>query len=355
MVPLCNGAQNGTIDVTTTGGTGAITYTINPFANFVPPATFNNLTGNTTYTITATDANGCSITTAVFVFQPPALTIDSAFFSNITCFNANDGSINIYVSGGTGVLNYNLAPLNINNLTGAFTGLAPNVYTVTVTDANNCTLSTTFNITQPLPITLVSIAATNVSCNNAQNATISIACTGGTGILNYNLQPTNTNNTTGLFTNLGGGTYTITVTDANNCTYTTTIAVVNPPILSFGTFIVTDISCFGNNDGIINATAIGGTGTLVYTLQPGNVINGTGLFTALLPGTYTVSVSDANLCSTSSVAVIVEPLPLTATLDSTQNVICHGGNNGFIIISANGGYHAIYIYIKSYGCYKQYR
>ncbi|MBK8328529.1 MAG: gliding motility-associated C-terminal domain-containing protein [Bacteroidetes bacterium] len=334
---LCNGAQNGTIDVTTTGGTGAITYTINPFANFVPPATFNNLTGNTTYTITATDANGCSITTAVFVFQPPALTIDSAFFSNITCFNANDGSINIYVSGGTGVLNYNLAPLNINNLTGAFTGLAPNVYTVTVTDANNCTLSTTFNITQPLPITLVSIAATNVSCNNAQNATISIACTGGTGILNYNLQPTNTNNTTGLFTNLGGGTYTITVTDANNCTYTTSIAVVNPPILSFGTFIVTDISCFGNNDGIINATAIGGTGTLVYTLQPGNVINGTGLFTALLPGTYTVSVSDANLCSTSSVAVIVEPLPLTATLDSTQNVICHGGNNGFIIISANGG------------------
>ncbi|MBK7041738.1 MAG: SprB repeat-containing protein [Bacteroidetes bacterium] len=100
---------------------------------------------------------------------------------------------------------------------------------------------------------------------------------------------------------------------------------------------MTDISCFGNNDGIINATAIGGTGTLVYTLQPGNVINGTGLFTALLPGTHTVSVSDANLCSTSSVAVIVEPLPLTATLDSTQNVICHGGNNGFIIISANGG------------------
>lgn len=334
---LCNGAQNGTIDVTTTGGTGAITYTISPAANFVPPATFNNLLGNTTYTIVATDANGCSISTSVFVFQPPALVIDSAFFTNITCYNAANGTINVYASGGTGVLNYNLAPLGINNVTGAFTGLVPNTYTVTVTDANNCTLSTVFNITQPPAITLVSIAATNVSCNNAQDATITIACTGGSGVLNYNLQPTNANNITGLFNNLAGGTYTITVTDANNCTYTTSITVVNPPILSYASFVVTNISCWGNNDGIINAQAAGGVLPYVYTMQPGNVVNATGLYTGLLPGTYTVSVSDANLCSTLSVATITEPLPLTVQLVSTQNVTCHGGNDGAIVVSANGG------------------
>lgn len=334
---LCNGAQNGTIDVTTTGGTGIIVYSITPLANFVPPATFNNLVGNTTYTVVATDANGCSISTAVFIFQPPALVIDSSFFTNITCNNFNDGTINVYASGGTGLLNYNLMPGAVNNNTGAFTGLLPGAYTVTVTDANNCSLSTTFSIIQPPPITLLSINATNVSCNNAQNATITIACTGGTGVLNYNLQPTNTNNNTGLFINLGGGTYTITVTDANNCSYTTSIAVVNPPILSFGTFIVTNISCFGNNDGMINAVAVGGTGTLTYVLQPGNVINNTGTYTGLIPGTYTVSVSDANLCSTSSVTTITEPLPLNINLVSTQNVICHGGNSGAIVVNANGG------------------
>ncbi len=334
---LCNGAQNGTIDVTTTGGTGAITYTINPLANFVPPATFNNLVGNTTYTIVATDANGCSISTAVFVFQPPALVIDSAFYTDISCNNFNDGTINLYASGGTGILNYTLMPGNITNQSGAFTGLAPNGYTVTITDANNCTLSTSFNIIQPPPITLVSISATNVSCNNAQDATITVACTGGSGVLNYNLQPTNTNNITGLFTNLGGGTYTITVTDANNCSYTTTIAVVNPAIITFGTFIVTNISCFGNNDGSINAVAVGGTGTLTYVLQPGNVINNNGQFTGLTPGTYTVSVSDANLCSASSVATITEPAPLLMNLVSTQNVICHGGNTGAILVNASGG------------------
>ncbi len=334
---LCSGAQNGTIDVTTTGGTGAISYTINPAANFVPPATFNNLLGNVTYTIVATDANGCSISTAVFVFQPPALVIDSSFYTNITCNAANNGTINVYASGGTGVLTYSLAPLGINNLTGAFTGLSPNTYTVTITDANNCTLSSIITITQPPAITLVSLTAANVSCNNAQDGSISILCTGGTGILSYNLQPTNVNNVSGQFLALAGGNYTITVTDANNCTYTTIVAVVNPPILSFGTFIVTNISCFGNNDGSINAVAVGGTGTITYTLQPGNVVNLTGQFSGLLPGTYTVSVSDANLCSASSVATITEPLPLTAVLVSTQNVICHGDNSGAIVVSASGG------------------
>lgn len=334
---LCSGAQNGTIDVTTAGGTGAITYTISPLANFVPPATFNNLLGNVTYTIIATDANGCSISTTVFVSQPPALVIDSTFFTNITCNGANDGTINVYASGGTGILNYNIAPLGINNVTGAFVGLLANTYTVTITDANLCSLSTIFTILEPPPITLVNINATNVSCNNAQNASITILCTGGTGVLNYNLQPTNVNNNTGLFVGLGGGNYTITVTDANNCSYQTTIAVVNPPIISFGVFLVTNISCFGSNDGIINATAVGGTGTLTYVLQPGNVINANGLFTGLTPGIYTVSVTDANLCSTSSVTTITEPLPLTSALVSTQDVICHGGNNGAIVVSAAGG------------------
>ncbi|MBK8144972.1 MAG: SprB repeat-containing protein [Bacteroidetes bacterium] len=248
--PLCSGGNNGTLDVSTTGGTGIVTYTINPFANFVPPATFNNLIGNTTYTVTATDANGCSITSSVFIGQPQAIVITNASSTDATCFGGTDGSISVQASGGTGILNYSILPNAQNNVTGIFNNVNANIYTVTVTDANNCTATTIVAVAEPSQIVLNTLTAANISCNNLNNGTIDINCSGGTGILSYNLLPVNITNLTGSFTNLLGGIYTIIVTDANGCTYNTTTSIINPTPLVIDSINSSNVLCSGGNTGL---------------------------------------------------------------------------------------------------------
>ncbi|MBK6332104.1 MAG: hypothetical protein IPF62_17025 [Bacteroidetes bacterium] len=74
--------------------------------------------------------------------------------------------------------------------------------------------------------------ATNITCNGGIDGSITTTATGGTGIINYNLQPTNQTNNTGLFTNLAANTYTILATDANGCTISTTLTITEPTLLS---------------------------------------------------------------------------------------------------------------------------
>ena len=297
----CNGANDGTVTVSASGGTGALIYTLNPGAISNGTGSFTNLSANS-YTVSVTDANGCGpeVSSSLVIAEPAAISIDSEASTDITCNGANDGTVTVSASGGTGALIYTLNPGAISNGTGSFTNLSANSYTVSVTDANGCgpVASSNLIIAEPAAITIDSEASTDITCNGANDGTVTVSASGGTGALIYTLNPGAISNGTGSFTNLSANSYTVSVTDANGCgpVASSNLIIAEPAAISIDSEASTDITCNGANDGTVTVTASGGTGALIYTLNPGAISNGTGSFTNLSANSYTVSVTDANGC-----------------------------------------------------------
>jgi gliding motility-associated-like protein len=333
----CSGVSNGVIIAATIGGMSAISYTISPNANFVAPNSFVNITGNVTYTVVASDVNGCSISTTIFVSQPSTIQINSSNVVDVSCNGANNGEINVIATGGTGTLSYTINPNGTSNTTGNFVGLNGNTYTITITDANNCTTSTILNVVEPNAITISNQTIDNISCNNVSDGSIQFSCIGGVGNFIYNLLPTATSNTSGLFTNLSGNIYTLQATDANNCTISTMVNIINPFVLSIDSLLITNALCFGQTNGALQTYVSGGTGTCNYLLLPININNLSGGYSNLASNNYTISVSDANNCTSTSALFINQPPTLSIQLIDSNNVTCANGNNGSIEVIANGG------------------
>lgn len=334
---LCFNAANGLINCPTLGGTQPITFAISPVGNFVAPNGFNGLLGNVTYTIIATDANGCSTSTTVYVPQPTPVVINSITNTPVTCNGQNNGTLNANATGGTGLISYTILPNNITNITGAFTGLAGNTYTIVVTDANGCTATSTSFLFEPTAITITNAAATNIICNGQVNGTVSVNAIGGTNPLSYNLQPLNITNGTGNFVGLPQNVYTVTITDGNGCTLTNTQTVIEPTLVHFNGTTLTHVLCFGQNNGGLSTNASGGVGAINYTLNPGAINNGTGIFNNLVAGPYTITATDANGCTATTSVTITQPQVLDLAFVSSVNITCHGGNDGVIVTNATGG------------------
>jgi hypothetical protein len=352
----CPGDASGSINVTATGGTGTLTYTLNPGGESNNTGEFTGLTADT-YTIEVNDQNNCGpVDTSVTLSEPDPISIGSMDTTNITgCPGDASGSINITATGGTGTLTYTLNPGGESNNTGEFTGLTADTYTIEVNDQNNCgPVDTSVTLTEPDPISIGSMDTTNITgCPGDASGSINVAATGGTGTLTYTLDPGGESNNTGEFTGLTADTYTIEVNDQNNCgPVDTSVTLTEPDPISIGTVNSSDVTgCAGDATGSINVDASGGAGALTYTLSPGGTSNGTGEFTGLAAGTYTVDVTDANGCGpvSSGDIVIEEPAGITISSTSVQDVSCYGGTDGSISISAEGGTGTLSYTLQSEG------
>ncbi|KAF2340781.1 SprB repeat-containing protein, partial [Flavobacterium nitrogenifigens] len=139
-------------------------------------ATATGLSPNT-YTVTVTDANGCFITESIQIIEPDALTA-TLTKTNVLCNQTNNGTATVTPSGGTGTYAYSWSPSGGNAATA--TGLSPNTYSVTITDANGCSITETVQITEPDPLTATT-SQTDVSCNGGSNGSATVNVTGGTG------------------------------------------------------------------------------------------------------------------------------------------------------------------------------
>lgn len=334
---LCNGVPGGNLIVPTLGGTGLVSYAISPSASFIPPNSYTNLIGNTTYTIIASDANNCSISTAVYIGQPNALIINNVMANDVSCYGASNGSLQISAGGGTGVLTYTIMPGAISNTTGNFTSLNGNTYTIIVADANSCSVISTAFINEPPAIIQVNLSSINPSCYNINDGSISWLCNGGTGTLNYTLQPGSISNTSGIFNSLSGNIFTITVADAMNCSVSTSVTLINPLPIQIMSANASQVLCNGDSNGVISVSASGGIGILMYTLFPLSITNTTGNFNGLPIGNYTIQVSDSNGCSHDTMLSILQPNPLNLSISNTQNVSCFGLSDASIEVLASGG------------------
>ncbi|NJN41837.1 MAG: hypothetical protein HC811_06015 [Flammeovirgaceae bacterium] len=340
----CNGGSDGSITVTGSGGTGPLSYTLNPGAVTNATGIFPGLSANT-YTVSIDDVNSCGpVTTAnILITEPAVISITGSGSTNVTCNAGSDGSITITGAGGTGTLTYTLNPGAVSNITGLFTGLPANIYTVAITDANACGPVTTANIiiTEPSAISITGTNSTNVTCNAGSDGSITVTGTGGTGIITYTLNPGAVSNITGIFSGLAANTYTVSIDDAVACgpAVTGNIVITEPAALSISGTSSTNVSCNGGSDGTITVIGAGGTGTLTYTLNPGAISNTTGLFTGLAINTYTVSIDDANACGpvTTANIVISQPTAVMITSVNKTDATCLGLNNGAIQINSSGG------------------
>ena len=319
----CNGASTGAATVTATGGTSPYTYSWSPSGgtNFTA---VNFAAGN--YSVLVTDHNLCTATTNVAINQPSALTAN-ATSTPATCGNAN-GTAGVTASGGTPGYTYTWSPGggNLNNAT----GLAGGNYTVTIKDANNCTLTAQTTVVQTPSVNLT-VTSTPASCGNA-NGTANAVASGGTGTLSYTWS---TGANTLSVTNLSGNTtYTVSASDVLGCSVSKSITIGNypSPVLSItSNSIVCNGAATGSASVSINAST--GTAPFTYSWSPSGGANPSA--TNLLAGTYTVAVKDSANCIASSVVTIAQPTPITATVNNTA-ASC-GMTNGSATVTATGG------------------
>ncbi|MEO8149225.1 MAG: T9SS type A sorting domain-containing protein [Bacteroidia bacterium] len=337
----CNGSATGKATANVTGGSGPYTY----LWNTVPAKTTKTASGLAagTYTVTVTDHKGCTATSSVTITQSATLVCSAnvACMNNVTCFGGNNGKLCVTVAGGKAPYTY-LWNTNPVATTAAVNNVPAGTYTVVVTDKNGCVTTCSFTITQPLALTATA-TGTNVSCNGAANGTAAVTASGGTAPYTY-LWNNGAAATTSSISGLTPGIYTVTVTDFNGCTKTASITITQPAALT-ASVSHTNIACNGATTGTITVIATGGTAPLTYTLNPGAVVNGTGTFTGLAAGAYTVTVTDTNGCITSVTATITEPAALTMGPVTGTDVSCFGGNNGTAIAGTISGGTPPYVYL----------
>jgi len=312
--------NNGTATATATGGTGTYNYN---WSNGGNSATITGLAPGT-YTVTATDGNGCTDITTVQVGQQSSTVQVSITTTDAAC-GVNNGSATATASGGNGNYSYNWS----NNQTGAtITNLAPGAYFVTVTDGDGCTATGVAQIGQTANNVQVTATATDANCL-ANDGTAMASANGGSG--GYTYQWSN-NQTGATITNLASGTYTVTATDSNGCANTATVQVGQTGSNLVVMATSSNTSCAGN-DGSATASSTGGANPVTYQWsnnQSGATINN------LSAGTYTVTATDANGCTGTASTIISSP-PTMAVQMSSMDVSCFGDTDGTASVFIGGG------------------
>jgi hypothetical protein len=309
---LCNGASTGSIDLTVSGGVSPYTYDWSNDGAENPDNDTQDLSGLSagSYTVTVTDANGCTKSSSATITEPSMITLSTTQV-NVLCNGASTGSIDLTVNGGVSPYTYdwsNDGAENPDNDAQDLTGLSAGSYTVTVTDANGCTKTSSATITEPSAIILTTTQV-NVLCNGASNGSIDLTVSGGVTPYTYdwsNDGAENPDNDAQDLSGLVAGTYTVTVTDANSCSNTTSVTITQPAGLLLSSTVVNPSNCFVA-DGSIDLTVNGGVTPYTYDWSndgaenpdndPQDLIN-------VVEGSYTVTVTDANGCTSTHSKVL---------------------------------------------------
>ncbi|MBX7093075.1 MAG: PKD domain-containing protein [Flavobacteriales bacterium] len=331
---LCNGGNNGAAAVTVSGGTAPLSISWSPSGG--TSATASGLTAGI-YTVTVTDANLCAASVNIIITQPPVLTATASTTQQVLCNGGNNGAVSVSAAGGTGALTYSWSPSGGTASTAS--GLTAGTYTVTVTDANSCTITASTTITQPTALTSAMGTPTMVSCNGGNNGSVSVTATGGTAPYTYNWSPApGSGQGTANAGSMTAGAYTVTITDANGCTSTSSVTITQPTVLTSTMGTPTMVSCNGGNNGSVSVTVAGGTTPYTYNWSPApGSGQGTANAGSLTAGTYTVTITDANGCTSTSSVTITQPTVLTSAMGTPTMVSCNGGNNGSVSVTAAGG------------------
>ena len=322
---LCYGFSTGVINITTIGGTpievspGVFDYNYEWVGANGFLSSSSDLTGLIagTYQLTVTDANNCSDTLNVTLTQPDEIVINYTF-TEITCYGAEDASINITsITGGAGSFDIawnNFAEGLVQN------NLSAGDYIVTVTDADNCEMSTTITIPEA-PIFAISPDIEHVSCFGANDGSITLNFQGGQDPIDVIWDD---DSTAGVErNNLAPGTYNLTISDGTPCYIYETFTILEPDILAITANTSNAFDCDDPNSGAINLIITGGTTPYTVNWSNGSTTED---LNNMPPGTYFVEVTDANGCEISDSYTIVRPSPIVVDVITETEADCDNAN-----------------------------
>ena len=306
------------------------------------------------YFIEVTDTNGCVASDTVELTAPAAL-LDTVRIasdyngSHISCFGKSDGAINLFIYGGTGIYDYlwdnSSTTKNIKNI-------AAGMYRVTITDKNNCSISDSIELINPPPMSATIANQDDPTCFGFTDGEVNLEVTGGTGAYSFLWA---SGATTEDRINIGAVADSVMVKDANLCSDTTVkFSLKDPPLLKINYVdVISDyggwnVSCYGDNDGVVDLDVQGGTGKLTFNW------NDT-IFTEDLKeafaGLYSVLITDSNLCEIDTIIELTQPENMKVTIEVTstpnyegQDISCYGNKDASIFVDVYGGTPGGYVY-----------
>ncbi|MFZ1495497.1 MAG: hypothetical protein WAS72_00485, partial [Saprospiraceae bacterium] len=334
--------NTGGVSLSVSGGMPTYSYNWSPSGMGINPTGLSS--GN--YSVTVTDMNTCTETAMFNLTQPTDLLLACNLVSDVTVIGASDGVMSITISGGIAPYDYNWScptadtVMNVTAGTYQITGLPSGTCSVTVTDANGCTEVCSVTFTTPGCTIGVSGTSENTSCSNTCDGTIDLTITGAiaTPTIDWNPSSLSGEDQTGLC----AGTYVVTVSELG-CTTSTTFTITSPQALSL-TCTPQPISAIGLSDGSLDVSVTGGTATYTVNWSNGGAISGSqaGVMTThtisnLPAGTYGVTVTDANGCSTTCSSIVNSAACLLSVAGVGTDATCNGSDDGTVTITMTNG------------------
>jgi gliding motility-associated-like protein len=333
---ICAGDENGQLDITVEGGNDIQPYTYNWFTpdgiGLVTADEDQTELSGGNYYVTVEDYRGCTVLDTAFVGEPPLFenTVD---FSNSLCYGDSNAWISVVTSGGNGDdYTYSWSNTNGDSFedTSHIEGLHADEYYVLVKDTARCEFFDTIPVSEP-DLLETFISYTNSSCFNYSDGTAKIDITGGNG--GYVIDWSNgavTDSISGLIE----GSYTVTVSDSENCVTTNDFDISEPEEINPNANY-NNITCFGYNNGSIEFNPTGGIQPYQFNWSHNPLLTGS-VASNLDPGSYSVSVIDENNCVDENIIVLTQPDPLVVDISKTD-ITCYSYNDGSIELSLTGG------------------
>ena len=333
----CEGGANGTITVTVRDAIEPYTYSWTGPDGFTSSAASLAGAAAGEYCVTVTDAAGCENNACIEVIEANELTATSLLSdfacNQISCNGACDGSINMDITGGIEPYSFSwIGPEGFLASTEDVGSLCAGTYELTLTDATGCEYSNSYTLTEPSLVNIEVAGTVDLECSGVETGEASVAATGGCAPFTYSWSHSAA--VTGpVATNLGSGTYEVSVTDQNGCNSEGSVTIViNEPIDPLE--VVLDeislypggynVSCPTSTDGFVNVTS--SAGSIPYTFEWTNVATGTVVssvedLSEAGCGEYSLTVTDGNGCEV-SLEIVLECVPAIDVTVDVQNNPC---------------------------------
>lgn len=324
--PLCYGDSNGSIAISTSGGTGPYQYFINGNNTGGSTTLFNLAGGN--LVLETIDANGCRIAQIIMIPEPSPLSSVISVQVAVSCFDGEDGIGEVLVSGGTLPYSFSWSSGSTTNIS---SGNRSGMVLVSIADGNGCILEDSIFIPQPDSLSAIGLVLENVRCNGASTGRARVQITGGTFPYTTLWNQTLTGDSVG---GLAAGVIPVLVTDANGCMASDTVEILEATEISILLETMSP-TCSDQEDGSILAFAGGGTAPYTYSWISPLVQEGQ-LLTNIGAGEYFLRITDGNDCTRDSLIQLMSPPALDIEILETIPSFC-GGNDGEIQVSASGG------------------
>jgi len=324
------GQANGSVIITASGGSGALTYSSDN-STYDSNNSFSNLSAGS-YTFYVQDQGGCTVSLPVQITDLSTLVATVGNITPALCNGSSDGTISLSASGGTQPYSYILSSGNPQS-TPTFNNLSAGNYSCTVLDAQGCQVNLTATVTEPTALIISPIGTTNSSCN-LPNGSLEVTASGATAPYQFSIDNFTTNQSNGLFTNVLSGTYSVQVQDQNGCQQLISVVVNADDAITAVPGNILPPSCFGYSNGSLEVHTFGGPAPYQFSINGGS-FGQDSVFTNLSAGSYLISIQDANGCIDTMTMIVSQPTAVVANPGSPSTV-CEGSPvilNG----SASGG------------------